>query len=109
MENLRIMGFGNPLLDIFAVVGQDELDKWGVKAGDIALADEGGKHKPMYAGLVEKYPVEYIAGGATQNSIRVAQWMSGTPGSTAFIGCIGEDSFGEQLTAAAMNDGVNVQ
>jgi hypothetical protein len=25
--------------------------------------------------LEEKYKVEYIAGGATQNSIRVAQWM----------------------------------
>merc|ERR1719163_2052292 len=35
--------------------------------------------------------------------------MSGVPGFTAFIGCIGTDAFGEQLEAAAKGDGVNVQ
>jgi len=105
--NLKILGFGNPLLDISAVVDQKVLDKWGVKAGDIVLAED--KHKPMYAELVKQFPVEYIAGGATQNSIRVAQWMLNTPGATAFIGCIGEDKFGEQLESAAKGDGVNVQ
>lgn len=29
----------------------------------------------MYAELAAKAGVEYIAGGATQNSVRVAQWM----------------------------------
>ena len=109
MANLKIMGFGNPLLDISAVVKDDVLDKWGVKAGDIALADEGGKHKPMYADLVKTHKVEYIAGGATQNSIRVAQWMMQAEGATAFVGCIGKDAFGEQLEASAKADGVNVQ
>ena len=32
------------------------------------LAEE--KHLPLYPELIEKFPVEYIAGGATQNSIR---------------------------------------
>lgn len=108
-DNLRIMGFGNPLLDISANVKDETMAEWGVKPGDIILADEGGKHKPLYGKLVKDYPVEYIAGGATQNSIRVAQWMSGTPGTTAFIGCIGTDAFGEQLEKAAKADGVNVQ
>jgi len=106
-ENLKIMGFGNPLLDISANVKQATMDEWGVKGGDIILAED--KHKPLYDKLVKDYPVEYIAGGATQNSIRVAQWMLGVPGSTAFIGCIGKDAFGEQLEKAAVADGVNVQ
>ena len=50
-----------------------------------------------------------IAGGATQNSIRVAQWMTQAPGCTAFVGCIGTDAFGTQLEMAARADGVNVQ
>jgi len=107
MPNLRIMGFGNPLLDISAVVEQDVLDKWGVKLADAILAED--KHKPMYAELAKSHKVEYIAGGATQNSIRVAQWMSGTAGSTAYVGCIGKDAFGQQLETAAQGDGVNVQ
>lgn len=53
--------------------------------------------------------MEYIAGGATQNSIRVAQWMLGRDtGKTAYIGCIGKDKFGEKLKDAARADGVAV-
>lgn len=107
MSNLRILGFGNPLLDISAVVEQDVLDKWGCKLNDAILAEE--KHKPLYTELAKTHDVEYIAGGATQNSIRVAQWVSGVPGTTAFIGCIGTDTFGEQLETAAKGDGVDVR
>jgi len=104
---MSILGFGNPLLDISAVVEQDVLDKWGCKLNDAILAED--KHKPLYAELAKTHPVEYIAGGATQNSIRVAQWMMGAPGATAFVGCIGQDAFGSQLEKAAQADGVNVQ
>jgi hypothetical protein len=44
-----------------------------------------------YAEMVKDYEVEYIAGGATQNSIRVAQWMLGAP-CTAYIGSVGKDA-----------------
>ena len=56
--------------------------------------------------LVSNFEVQYIAGGATQNSIRVAQWLSQTAGTTSYIGCIGKDEYGEQLKAAAAKDGV---
>jgi hypothetical protein len=36
--------------------------------------------------------VDYIAGGATQNSIRVAQWILGTKNATAYFGCVGKVS-----------------
>jgi adenosine kinase len=49
------------------------------------LAEE--KHLPLYKELVDAYKVQYIAGGATQNAIRVAQWMSQTPGVS---GCLTE-------------------
>jgi len=104
--NLRVMGFGNPLLDISAVVEQETLDEWGVKLNDAILAED--KHKPLYTKLATTHDVEYIAGGATQNSIRVAQWMSGVAGTTAYVGCIGTDKFGAQLEEAAKGDGVDV-
>jgi len=63
---------------------------------------------PVYQELVERYEPEYIAGGATQNSIRVCQWMLQAPGATSYIGCVGRDAFGEQLRASASSDGVNV-
>lgn len=43
--------------------------------------------------------VQYIAGGATLNTIRVAQWMLSKPGLTGFMGAIGSDDFGGELAA----------
>jgi len=50
--------------------------------------------------------VKNIAGGATQNSIRVAQWMLQEAGRTAYMGCIGADENGEKLKKACEADGV---
>lgn len=51
--------------------------------------------------------VQYIAGGATQNSIRVAQWMLGEEGLTGFLGSIGADDYGSKLSSCAKADGVD--
>lgn len=101
-----ILGCGNPLLDICAEVPQELLDKYGVTMNNAILAEE--KHLPLYDEMVQQFCVEYIAGGATQNSIRVAQWMLQEPGATSYIGSIGDDAFGQTLRTAATNDGVDV-
>ena len=54
------------------------------------------------------YPqVDYIPGGATQNTIRIAQTLlqSKLPNSCAFIGCVGKDSYAEQMTKACAEAG----
>mmetsp|Transcript_53260 Transcript_53260/g.121400 ORF Transcript_53260/g.121400 Transcript_53260/m.121400 type:complete len:346 (+) Transcript_53260:50-1087(+) len=102
-----IVGMCNPLLDISAVVPAEVLAKYGVKSGDAVLAEE--KHMPVYSELVEKYKVDYIAGGAGQNSIRVAQWMLNKPNMTAYFGAVGADAYAAQMKAQASRDGVNVQ
>lgn len=62
---------GNPLLDISAVVEPSFLEKYNLKPNDAILADD--KHLPMYEDMVKNYPVNYIAGGATQNALRTTQ------------------------------------
>lgn len=52
--------------------------------------------------------VEYIPGGATQNSIRIAQWMLQVAGATSYMGCVGKDEFGTKMRETATKDGVNV-
>uniref|UniRef100_UPI00398EA1F0 adenosine kinase-like isoform X7 n=1 Tax=Pristiophorus japonicus TaxID=55135 RepID=UPI00398EA1F0 len=95
-----LFGMGNPLLDICAVVDKDFLDKYGLKTNDQILADE--KHKELFDELVKKFKVEYHAGGSTQNSVKVAQWMIQQPHKVAtFFGCIGRDKFGEILKKKA--------
>jgi len=50
--------------------------------------------------------VKYIAGGAAQNTIRVAQWMLQKKKATVFLGAVGKDDFGSQLRKCAEGDGV---
>ncbi|XP_066534285.1 adenosine kinase isoform X2 [Hoplias malabaricus] len=91
-----IFGMGNPLLDICAVVDKDFLDKYGLKPNDQILAED--KHKELFEELVKKFKVEFHAGGATQNAVKVAQWMIQKPYKVStFFGCIGNDKFGEIL------------
>ncbi|KAE9590919.1 hypothetical protein Lal_00023214 [Lupinus albus] len=101
-----LLGMGNPLLDISAIVDNDFLQKYDITLNNAILAED--KHKPMYDEIIEKFNVEYIAGGATQNSIKVAQWMLQIPGATSYMGSIGKDKFGEEMKKNAKLAGVNV-
>ena len=102
-----IFGMGNPLLDISSDVAPEYLVKYDLKPNDSILAE--AHHMPIFTDLIENHSVDYIAGGATQNSIRVAQWMLQTDKATSYIGCVGRDQFGEQLEAQAKKDHVRVQ
>ncbi|XP_005112500.1 adenosine kinase 1 isoform X2 [Aplysia californica] len=103
-----LLGYGNPLLDISVQASKDYLDKYDLKADNAILAED--KHKPMYKEMADTFPdVEYIPGGATLNSIRVAQWLLKTPKATSFFGCIARDEFGDILTKAANAAGVDVK
>jgi len=91
---------GNPLLDISATVTDEYLERYGLKSNNAILAEE--KHLPIYEEIV-KGKVDYIAGGAAQNTARVAEWFLGNK-ATAYIGCIGKDANGNtlrQVTEAA--------
>jgi len=87
-------------------VGDDILEKYNLKLNNAILAE--AQHQPLFDELVANYQVDYIAGGATQNSIRVAQWMLQEPGATGYIGCIGRDAFGRTLRDCATKDGVTL-
>jgi len=99
-----ILGMGNPLLDISSEVDKALLEKYGLELNNAILAEE--KHQPLFAEMAALPKVQYIAGGATQNSIRVAQWMLQTAGSTAYIGCVGKDESAAKMLAACAKDGV---
>jgi adenosine kinase len=99
-----ILGMGNPLLDISDTVDKAMLEKYGLEPGGIILAED--KHQPLFPEMAKRPGVQYIAGGATQNTIRVAQWMLQTPGATAYMGCVGQDEFAEKMKASCEKDGV---
>ncbi|CAG7724482.1 unnamed protein product [Allacma fusca] len=102
-----LFGMGNPLLDIVADVDLDFLEKYSLKANNAILAEE--IHQPLYKETVDKYKVQFIAGGSVQNTLRVTQWILGTPNTTTFMGAVGADNFAETLSQEAIGEGVNVQ
>ncbi len=100
-----LLGMGNPLLDISATVDKELLDRYEFKANDAILYDK----EDIYEELVDKCDVEYTAGGATQNSMRVAQWILSEPQTTAFFGCVGKDKTADTLARCAKEAGVDVR
>ncbi|CAO4373953.1 unnamed protein product [Caenorhabditis nigoni] len=103
----HLLGMGNPLLDIQTTVEKSFLDKWGLKENDAILCDD--KHNDMFTELTKDPTVQYIPGGAAQNSLRVAQWILNSPNRTVFFGAVGKDQYGELLATKAKEAGVNVQ
>lgn len=101
-----LFGMGHPLLDISASVDEDFLQKYNLNPNDAILADE--RHSSLYTELLEKYHCRYIAGGSTQNTLRVFQWVLKTPQVATFVGCIGNDKFGDIIDQKAREAGVNV-
>ncbi|XP_065290557.1 uncharacterized protein Adk2 isoform X2 [Dermacentor albipictus] len=102
-----LFGMGNPLLDISASVDVEFLQKYSLKTNNAILADES--HTSLYTELVEKFDCSYTAGGATQNTLRVFQWVVQIPEVATFMGCIGRDKFGGILEQKAREAGVNVR
>jgi adenosine kinase len=101
-----VLGIGNPLLDISAECPMTFIEKYELQLNNAILAEQ--KHMALYDELVTSFDVQYIAGGATQNSIRVAQWMFRTPGCTGYMGAVGDDANGKILADCCARDGVNV-
>lgn len=99
-----LLGAGNPLLDITTRVEQSILDTYGLSVDQAVIAEE--KHKSLFEEISSNPEVEHVAGGATLNAIRVAQWLLQEPQATAFIGAIGKDANGTTLKECASKDGV---
>lgn len=103
-----LLGLGNPLLDITVVCPDTTLlDKYGLLANNAILAEE--KHQTLFEDMVQNYPTEYLPGGATLNSVRVAQWLLQKPKATTFFGGVGKDKFAEILEKKSVDVGVNVR
>jgi len=100
-----LLGMGNPLLDISATVKPELLTKHGLKANDAILTEE----ETIFNELQDGYQVDHLAGGATQNTVRVAQWILGKKQLCSYMGAVGKDATRDILEAKAKEAGVTVR
>lgn len=107
VEEGILLGIGNSLLDITVVTDQAFLKRFDLLPNNAIIAGE--KQKELFHAMLEEYEPSYLPGGATQNSIRVAQWLLQRPKATTFFGSVGNDKFGEILKKTAESVGVNVR
>ncbi|CAF0987026.1 unnamed protein product [Adineta steineri] len=100
-----IFGIGNPLLDIIAEVPVSFLEGYKLNANDAILASDD--HKGLNESLLRDYPNhQFVAGGATQNSIRAATWLLQQANSCVYMGCVGQDKYHQLLHDAASKAGL---
>lgn len=102
-----LLGIGNALLDITIVTDTSFLKRFDLQANNAIIADE--RHKGIYCTMLEEFEPTYLPGGATQNSIRVAQWLLHRPKATTFFGSVGHDKYADILRNTAESVGVNVR
>lgn len=124
MSAKRIFGIGNPLLDMSVNVTEQFLEKYGIQKANATMASE--KDLPLFDEIKTDPNIKYLAGGATQNSIRGAavrslllrwpkthfaylQWMlrhAGHNDLCYMTGSISKDENGDLLVQAARDAGV---
>lgn len=105
LDQKRLFSLCHPLVDIQATVDVQFLKKYGLESDNQILADNC--HLPIYEDLAKNYPVKFIPGGCTLNTIRVAQWMLGDQGRTFFSGSIGNDRYADLLIKKVEDAGVD--
>ncbi|XP_012940290.1 adenosine kinase isoform X3 [Aplysia californica] len=103
---VQLLGFGSPLLDIVIDGDQELLDRFGLKADSCVHASGDLLSIFDHVAVTYQDTIHYTPGGATLNTIRVAQWCLDIPGSTAVIGCLSNDEFGKTVAAEMEKAGV---
>ncbi len=102
-----LLGIGNPLLDITVSAELELLKKYDLQANNAIIY--GPRQEGLFEDMVNRYQPMYQAGGATQNSIRVAQWLLRKERATVFFGCVGADDRARILEDKAREAGVDVR
>eukprot|EP01060_Flectonema_neradi_P037222 TRINITY_DN7428_c3_g1_i1.p1 TRINITY_DN7428_c3_g1~~TRINITY_DN7428_c3_g1_i1.p1 ORF type:complete len:469 (+),score=65.87 TRINITY_DN7428_c3_g1_i1:43-1449(+) len=102
---MRIVGLGNPLLDVCSTVDVGYLDKYGLEYNGACVCEP--KHKEVFDYLKSgKTEVTKVPGGSCLNTMRVTQWITQSPGATTFLGTVGDDEYGTSLRNEAQIDGL---
>jgi adenosine kinase len=104
-STLAVFGVGNALVDISAVVDAEFLAKWKLKPAD-AILNENSAHDKMFDELKARDCL-YIPGGATHNTIRVANWMLDDK-KCGVMAILGKDKEGEMFKAGCQKEKLEV-
>ena len=93
-------------MDVTVSATKAEIEQLGLTVGvDAPPLDDEGRSK-VIAHCLAHPDMVLTPGGATLNSVRVAQALLQAPGATAFLGAVGEDERGDQMRSQLADAGV---
>ncbi|KAF2367106.1 Carbohydrate kinase PfkB [Trinorchestia longiramus] len=100
-----LVAFGNPLLDMTAVVADKRLHvRFSLPTdGQLEVSEE---QLELFSLVQDQYEVQYTAGGCSLNTCRVFSWVLDQQKCAVFIGGIGQDEDAERLIRIICNSGV---
>src|SRR4051794_23480536 len=89
MKDFQLYGLGNALVDVFVDVSNEELASLGFERGTMRLVEP-----PEQKTLLDRFKSHeprLVSGGSVANSTIAFSQLGG---SAAFLGCVGDDSYG---------------
>ena len=102
-DRLKIVGFGNPMLDITATVDTNFLNKHDLNENTAKHVEQQTLFAEIESG---KFDIKYTAGGSIDNACRIAKRILGPSRDVGYIGCIGDDENGKMLQNVMDSAGV---
>eukprot|EP01063_Lacrimia_lanifica_P040971 TRINITY_DN9454_c0_g3_i1.p1 TRINITY_DN9454_c0_g3~~TRINITY_DN9454_c0_g3_i1.p1 ORF type:complete len:553 (+),score=96.85 TRINITY_DN9454_c0_g3_i1:60-1661(+) len=100
----RIVGLGNPLLDLSTSVDLAFLKKYELDPNGACVCTD--THEGVFEFLKHEANVTFVPGGSCLNTLRVAQWLTKHAGATTYLGTVGLDAYGEDLRREAQVEGL---
>ncbi|XP_046445560.1 adenosine kinase-like [Daphnia pulex] len=102
---VAIVAFGNALLDMSISVKDDSLiHKYGLPCD--AQIEVTNEQQGLFSEVIQNYPVEYVAGGSAQNTVRILSRLIKNQWPSYVIGKIAHDPAGIILQKLLAQDGV---
>ena len=101
---MRIVGLGNPLLDVSASVAFNFFEEHNIQPNGACIYQP--EHEGVFQFLRDCREATKVPGGSCLNTLRVVQWLTKTPRATTYLGTVGDDAYGEALRGEAQRDGL---
>eukprot|EP01064_Diplonema_japonicum_P028500 TRINITY_DN4380_c0_g1_i1.p1 TRINITY_DN4380_c0_g1~~TRINITY_DN4380_c0_g1_i1.p1 ORF type:complete len:469 (+),score=30.77 TRINITY_DN4380_c0_g1_i1:40-1407(+) len=100
----RVVGLGNPLLDVSDVITDEFLEKYNLTRNGACVAEPS--HEPVFEYLKNSKTAVKIPGGSCLNTLRVSQWLNQIETACTYLGTVGCDDYGSVIRQESQADGL---
>lgn len=105
MSQFDVCGLGNAVVDIFLEVDESNFKELGFERGSMRLVEKDEQESLLDHFHKSEHELTLVSGGSVANSIIA---LSQLGGKTAFIGCVGDDVYGNHYVDEFKELGIEI-